>query len=91
MTNLTTPILYTQQTCPDSFKVRTWLTNHAIEFTERDVTTDIEAARELYETGTFATPLLVIGETKVLGFRPDELVAALGQSITVVRPKSDRN
>ena len=31
-------------------------------------------------TGTFATPLLVIGQTKVLGFRPEALAVALRMS-----------
>ncbi|MGI8644381.1 MAG: glutaredoxin family protein [Thermomicrobiales bacterium] len=70
-------ILYTQQTCPESPKVRAWLVKHHIPFTERDVTTDIDAAKALYETGIFATPLLVVGETKVLGFRVEELADAL--------------
>jgi glutaredoxin len=72
------PILYTQQTCPESLKVRAWLLAHNVPFTEHDVTTDLAAAKELYETGTFATPLLVVGDTKVLGFREAELAALLG-------------
>lgn len=79
MTPTQTPILYTQQTCPDSPKVRAWLQAHNIPFTEHDVTTDLAAAKALYETGTFATPLLVVGERKVLGFRVEELAAALGR------------
>ncbi|CAA9561258.1 MAG: hypothetical protein AVDCRST_MAG19-1814 [uncultured Thermomicrobiales bacterium] len=30
-----------------------------------------------YRTGTFATPLLVVGDRSVLGLRPDETAAAL--------------
>ncbi len=72
------PILYTQQDCGESPNVRDWLRERGVQFIERDVSGDIDAARALYATGTFATPLLVAGETKVLGFRPNALAAALG-------------
>jgi glutaredoxin len=71
-------VLYTQAGCADSRKVRTWLTEHGVAFRERNVTGDVEAARALAATGMFATPLLVAGETKILGFRPAALAAALG-------------
>lgn len=72
------PALYTQAGCSESAKVRSWLTDHSIPFTERDASADPEAAAALAATGTFATPLLVVGETTVLGFRPQALMALLG-------------
>ncbi len=72
-------ILYTQTGCADSDRVRSWLTERDVAFTERNASTDLEAAQALYATGTFATPLFVVGQTKVLGFRPERLVAALGE------------
>lgn len=71
------PILYTQPGCAESAKVRAWLTNHDIAFTERDASADPEAAEALAASGTFATPLLVIGDKKVLGFREQALAALL--------------
>ena len=70
-------ILYTQAVCADSARLRAWLTERGVAFAERDVTTDPEAARALYEGGTFATLLLLAGGAKVLGFRPRELAAAV--------------
>ncbi|MEJ7761782.1 MAG: glutaredoxin family protein [Thermomicrobiales bacterium] len=70
--------LYTRTGCPDSPRVRDWLVERGVAFMERDVTGDLDAATALYRTGTFATPLLVAGETRVLGFRPVEIEAALG-------------
>ncbi len=64
-------ILYTQTGCADSDRVRSWLTEQDVAFTERHASTDLEAAQALYATGTFATPLLVVGRTQVLGFRFD--------------------
>ena len=70
-----TPVLYTQPSCVESGRVRAWLAEHAIPFTERDVADDPDAAAALAATGVFATPLLVVGEERVLGFRPPEFAA----------------
>lgn len=71
------PVLYTQVGCADSANVRAWLADHGIAFTERAVNDDPEAAQALAATGTFATPLLVIGKDQVLGFRPQALARML--------------
>jgi arsenate reductase-like glutaredoxin family protein len=73
----TVPILYTQADCVESAKVRAWLIDHGVPFIERDASADPDAATALAATGTFATPLLVSGQTKVLGFQPAALAAAL--------------
>ena len=72
------PILYTQSGCADSARVRLWLRERNVSFIERNVTDDPTAAQDLIATGTFATPLLVAGEHRILGFRPAQLAAALG-------------
>lgn len=71
------PILYTQVGCAETAKVRAWLMDHGVSFIERDAGSDPDAAQALAATGTFATLLLVIGETTVLGFQPDALAVAL--------------
>ncbi|MDP9358538.1 MAG: glutaredoxin family protein [Chloroflexota bacterium] len=71
------PTLYTQPGCDQSARVRTWLTERGIPFTERSVSDDLAAAEALVATGIFATPLLVVGEMRVLGFRPEQLRVAL--------------
>jgi thioredoxin reductase (NADPH) len=74
-------ILYTQTGCEESRKVRQWLTDRDIAFAERNVTGDLEAAKDLLATGIFATPLLIVGGEKVIGYRPDKLaVALIGES-----------
>ncbi len=71
------PVLYTQNGCSESCQARAWLTERCITFTERNATGDIDVAKALLTTGTFATPLLMIGNRTVLGFRPDTLATAL--------------
>jgi len=71
------PTLYTVGDCDESPRVRAWLVERGVAFVERDITDDAEAALALYRTGTFATPLLVVGDTRVLGFRREAIAAAL--------------
>lgn len=73
-------ILYTQPGCGESAKVRAWLTEHGIAFTERDASADPAAAAALAATGTFATPLVVVGKRTIVGFRPAAMEAALKTS-----------
>jgi glutaredoxin len=79
------PVLFTQAGCAESAKVRSWLTDHDIPFIERNTSADPEAAAALAATGTFATPLLVVGEKRVLGFRPEALLSALDNNRDSVR------
>jgi len=72
------PLLFIQTGCGDSRKVRDRLTNYRVAFTERNVTGDERAAKDLLATGMFVTPLLVFGGAKVIGFRPEALSIALG-------------
>lgn len=71
------PVLYTHAGCADSAKVRDWLTERGIPFTERNVSGDLEAAKAIYATGTFGTPLLVVRDRKVIGFRSEAIDAAI--------------
>ncbi len=76
---LARPTLYTQAGCAESAKVRGWLVERRIAFTEGDAGVDPVAAQLLAATGTFATPLLVLGKEKILGFRPEAIAAALAR------------
>lgn len=70
-------ILYTQNGCVESGQTRIWLEQHNIPFLERNVSSDPGAAEDLAATGIFATPLLVVGDRTVLGFRTHAIEAAL--------------
>lgn len=72
-----TVILFTQTGCADSRRVRAWLTEHGVPFVERNVTGDRAAAEALAATGVFATPVVVVGAHRIVGFRPSALAAAM--------------
>jgi len=70
-------ILFTQAGCVDSGRVRRLLRKHGVAFGERDASRDAEAAVALAQTGIFGTPLLVVADRMVFGFRPATILHTL--------------
>lgn len=70
-------ILFTQTGCADSGHVRDWLAARNIPVVERNVTDDPDAMADLAAQPFFATPLLIIGQQIILGYRPQAIEAAL--------------
>lgn len=70
--------LFTQDGCPDSARVRNCFRRSAVPFVERNVTGDLDAARDLLATGTFATPVIQAGAQVIVGARLDRLAETLG-------------
>lgn len=66
-------VLFTANACPDSPRVRDWLRQHGLHFTERSLDDDPAAVEDLVQTGLFVTPLLLAGDQRVVGFRPQRL------------------
>lgn len=81
-------ILFTQAGCADSRRVRDWLRARNVPFVERNVIDDPEAMAELAAQQIFATPLLVIGQQTVFGFRPEAIETAL-RSIHYGNPRKN--
>lgn len=80
------PVLYIQPGCTESVRVRAWLNDRSIQFAEKDVVRDPDAAAALAATGVFATPLLVVETERVLGFRPQELTRLFADRDGAVGP-----
>lgn len=72
--------LFTHSRCPDSPKVREWLVRNGITFRERalDDANDPDAVTALQATGSFVTPLLLAGDDRLIGYRPERLRALFG-------------
>ncbi|HMA36757.1 MAG TPA: glutaredoxin family protein [Chloroflexia bacterium] len=72
-------IVYTSDTCHWCGKVKQFLTAQGVAYTERNASRDPAAAAELIaRTGQDGVPVIVVGETLVLGFRRPQLEALLG-------------
>lgn len=72
--------IYTQPTCGYSRQLKEWLKANGIQYIEKDVTSDREAWDELADLHkAHATPLIVLGAKKHLGFNPEELKKMIGE------------
>ena len=70
-------VLYSQVGCADSRRVRRLLRERGVAFVERNATHDADAAAALAQTGIFGTPLLVVADRTVFGYRPAAILRAL--------------
>ncbi len=61
-------------------KVMEFLSQKGIEFTEKNVSNDQDALKELVGMGFRATPVTLINGQKLVGFSPPKLEAALAEA-----------
>ncbi len=71
-------LLFTQDGCADSARVRACFLASGVPFIERNVTGNDEAAAALLATGVFATPVVVASGRPLVGGRLPALSDALG-------------
>ena len=57
--------------------VKVYLSRKDIPFTERNVSLDEDARKDLLDMGYRSTPVTVIDDLKVVGYSPPKLEAAL--------------
>lgn len=75
---MTKPIIYTTITCPFCKMAKEYFRGRAIEYEEKDVTTDISLQREMIQkSGQLAVPVLDIGGKIIVGFNKSEIEEAL--------------
>lgn len=78
-------VIYTLSTCPWCRKAKQWFTAQDIDFeyVDVDLLPDDESdrvAREVYDfSGSRSFPVVRIGETWVVGFRPERYTELLGR------------
>ena len=59
--------------------VKVYLSRKGVSFTEYNVTVDLNARKRLLELGYRSTPVTVIGEEKIVGYKPPKLDEALAE------------
>lgn len=57
--------------------VKVYLSRKGVPFTEYNVSLEPEAKKQLLEMGFRTTPVTVIGDTKIVGYKPPQLESAL--------------
>jgi len=70
--------VYTTPTCPYCEMAKQYFKSKNIDYEEVDVSSDIEAAREMIEkTGQMGVPVIEIGNNIIIGFNKPAIERAL--------------
>jgi len=66
--------IYSTPGCPYCRMLKEFLRNKGVEFEDKDVSKDIEAAKEMVEkTGHMGVPQMEINEKVIVGFNREEI------------------
>ena len=72
--------VYSQPGCPPCDWVKSYLTQRGVPFTDKDVSSDFSAQRELVgEYNSRSTPTVIVGDEIMIGFDPDRLEKMLAE------------
>mgnify|MGYP001603958386 CR=1 len=72
-------IIYSTPACPYCKKVKAYLQEKGIEYTDIDISQDEAAQKEMIEkSGTMSVPVIDIGGMIITGFHKDKINEALG-------------
>ena len=70
--------IYTSTGCVYCTRLKGWLQEREIGFEEKNVTENPAYMDELAKLGIYTSPVAMIGETPVVGFRPNKMSELLG-------------
>ncbi|OPL08070.1 MAG: hypothetical protein AVO33_02205 [delta proteobacterium ML8_F1] len=73
--------VYTSQSCPHCTTAKNYLLKEGIPFTEKDVTADPSAQRELASLGARGVPTFAIDDEVIVGFDRPRIEALLGARV----------
>jgi glutaredoxin len=69
--------VFTSNGCGPCEMVKGYLLKEGVAFEEKNVSTDVAAREHLISLGHRATPVTVVGEQRIVGYKPDQLAEAL--------------
>lgn len=76
MANVT---IYSTPSCHFCHQAKDFFKEHNIDYTEKDVASDLDARKEMVEkTGQLGVPVIEVGEKIMVGYDHDTLAEALG-------------
>ncbi len=71
-------VVYTSNTCGYCHEAKKYLDENKVEYTEKNVSTDMEARKELMEQGFMGVPVILVDDEVIQGFDKKRLEALLG-------------
>lgn len=66
-------IVFTSNTWPYCFQVKDYLKEKNVTFSEKNISTDMEARKELISKGFMGVPVIYIDDEAVVGFDKEKL------------------
>ncbi len=66
-------VVYTSDTCGYCHAVKDYLNNKNIPYTEKNISKDMAARRELVSQGYMGVPVIIVGDQTVVGFDKEKL------------------
>jgi glutaredoxin-like YruB-family protein len=73
--------IYSQPTCPACNELKEYMKNKGIPFEDHDIISDYTALEEMIHVHKVrVTPLMIIGDKKLVGFDVEELEKALAEN-----------
>lgn len=69
--------VYSSSTCPYCTMMKDYLASKNVDFTEKNVSTDMDARKELMAMGHMGVPVTVIDGTEIVGYDTNKVDALL--------------
>jgi glutaredoxin-like YruB-family protein len=70
--------IYTSDTCGYCHAAMEYFDSKNLQFTEHNISTDMDARKELMKKGYRSVPLIVIDDEEILGFDKEKIESILG-------------
>ncbi|MCB2291165.1 glutaredoxin family protein [Clostridium sp. CS001] len=70
--------IYTSDTCGFCHEAKDFFKANSIEYTEHNISTDIEAKKELIKKGYRSVPVININGEEMMGFDKEKVTTLLG-------------
>lgn len=71
-------VVFSSDTCPYCTLAKQFLSNNNVEFTEKNVSSDADARKELMKMGHMGVPVILVDEQEIVGFDEPKLRSLLG-------------
>ncbi|MCI5997360.1 MAG: glutaredoxin family protein [Peptoniphilaceae bacterium] len=71
-------VVYSSESCTYCKQAKEFLKDNNIEYTEKNVSTDMEARKELMAKGHMGVPVIYVDDAEMVGFDKPKLKELLG-------------
>lgn len=71
-------VVYSSDSCTYCVQAKNFLKENNVEFVEKNVSTDMDARRDLMAKGHMGVPVIYVDDVEIVGFDKGRLVELLG-------------